>query len=569
LNLGTHTLNGQARTAALAVAAAIEVVPAGIVPYVSAGTLLVLGDETRAMAAAKRCNAQENISCTVVIAVPDAAAGAVERCTRDGMTVLTATVSSLAGYLGAFQPTLKNPGSETVIREVTDGRQAFDLVLDLTTPAFINSQLLPPGYFAPGDDATALQQALDEIPGLVGEFEKPQYFHYEAGICAHGSSGMTACTRCLDACPTDAIISLGDSIEVNPALCQGAGSCATACPTGAVTYSYPRLSDRLEHLRTILKSYRNNGGVDAVLLFHDCEAGRDVVAALAPQLPEHILPVEVEELGSIGMDTWLSALAYGAASVVLLGMPELPASVVREIKAQLEVTHALLGGMGYEAGVLRYTEQQGAGLLDTLENLSVPPCLEPAGFACLDEKRTVIRLAVDHLFEAATALHQRVRPLVTLPTGASFGEVLLDQARCTLCLACVSQCPANALSAGDEMPQLGFIEANCVQCGLCCRTCPEDAIAIAPRYLYDFPTRNTRRVLHEEEPFACIRCGKPFATRSVIEQITKKMQGHAMFQGDALARIKMCDDCRVVDIYDDQGGDTQTGIGQPLPGEGS
>jgi len=567
LSLCTHTLNGQARAAALVVAAAAEAVPAGIVPYMSAGTLLILGDEPRALAAAERCRQQENISCTV--AVPDAGAGTVERRARDGMTVLTATVSNLAGYLGAFQLTLKSADSEAVIHEITAGRQVFDLVLDLTTPAFINSQLLPPGYFAPGDDAVALQQALDEIPGLVGEFEKPQYFHYNAAICAHGSSGMTACTRCLDACPTDAITSLGDSVEVDPGLCQGAGSCATACPTGAITYSYPRLSDSLNRLRTLLKAYRDNGGADAVLLFHDREAGRDVIAALAPQLPEHILPVEVEEIGSVGMDTWLSALAYGAAAVVLLGTPGVPASIVKEINTQLDITHALLGGMGYEAGVLRYAEQQDVDLLDTLENLSVPPCLEPAGFAGLDEKRTVIRLAVDHLFAAATALHQRVRPLVTLPTGAPFGEVLLDQTRCTLCLACVSQCPANALSAGDEMPQLGFIEANCVQCGLCCRTCPEDAVAIAPRYLYDFPTRNTRRVLYEEEPFACIQCGKPFATRSVIEQITKKMRGHAMFQGDALARIKMCEDCRVVDIYDDQGGDTQTGIGQPLPGGSS
>ncbi|MGB5177602.1 MAG: 4Fe-4S dicluster domain-containing protein, partial [Gammaproteobacteria bacterium] len=183
----------------------------------------------------------------------------------------------------------------------------------------------------------------------------------------------------------------------------------------------------------------------------------------------------------------------------------------------------------------------------------------------LDEKRTVIRLAVDHLFDAA----ELKRPLVTLPTGAPFGEVLLDQVRCTLCLACVSQCPANALSAGTETPQLGFIEANCVQCGLCCRTCPEDAIAISPRYLYDFPTRNTRRILYEEEPYPCIVCGKAFATRSVIENITKKMQGHAMFKGAALQRIRMCEDCRVRDIYGDEGGDAQIRIDPSTNGRAS
>jgi ferredoxin len=536
LNLCTNTQNGQARATALADAAAARMVPAGIVPYASAGSLLILGDESRAQAAAASLKQQENIHCTIVSTVAEETTG-----------------FNLAGYLGAFQLTPAMPNE----------RQTFDMVLDLSALPLINSQMPPPGYFAPGDDAGALRQALDQIPELVGEFEKPQYFNYDASICAHGRSGMTACRRCLDACPTDAITSLGDSIEVNPGLCQGAGSCATACPTGAITYSYPRLSDGLDRLRAMLKRYREQGGANAVLLFHDREAGHDVVAALASDLPEHILPVEVEELGSVGMDSWLSALAYGAAAVLLLGTPRSPQSVVNEIQTQLEIAHALLAGMGYAPEILMYTEGQGVSLMDTIHGLSMRANTEPAGFAGLDEKRSVIRFALDHLVAVADA---QTRPLVTLPTGAPFGEVLLDKTRCTLCMACVSQCPASALSAGDETPQLGFIEANCVQCGLCCRTCPEDAIAISPRYLYDFPTRNTRRVLYEEEPFACIRCGKPFATRSVIKNISRKMQGHAMFEGAALERIKMCEDCRVQDIYGDGAADAQVVVEPLLPG---
>jgi ferredoxin len=564
LKLATNTPNGQARTAALAVAAAAETVPTGIVPYASAGTLLIVGEEAPALAAAEYCQQQENISCTVVVTGPENAA--VGRREQGDITVLTATVSALAGYLGAFQLTLAGAASDTLLDEITQGRQVFDLVLDLTTPAVISSELPPPGYFAPGDDAAARQQALEEIPALVGEFEKPQFFNYNASICAHGRSGMTACTRCIDACPTDAISSLGNAIEVDPGLCQGAGSCATACPTGAITYSYPRPGDGLNRLRAMLQSYRDKGGTDAVLLFHDSEAGRDVVTDVAAQLPENILPVELEELGSVGMDTWLSALAYGAAAVVLLDTPGSPASVVREIKAQLDVAHALLNGMGYDTDVLSLADLQGSYLVDNIKNIPVIKHREPAGFAGLDEKRTVIRLAVEHLFTTAGA---QTRPLVSLPTGAPFGEVLLDQARCTLCMACVSQCPASALSAGDESPQLGFIEANCVQCGLCCRTCPEDAIAISPRYLYDFSIRNTRRVLYEEEPFACTVCGKPFATRSVIENITKKMQAHAMFQGTALERIRMCEDCRVRDIYGDDSSDAQIRVDPSTTGRAS
>ncbi len=48
---------------------------------------------------------------------------------------------------------------------------------------------------------------------------------------------------------------------------------------------------------------------------------------------------------------------------------------------------------------------------------------------------------------------------------------------------------------------------------------------------------------------ACVRCGKPFGTLKAIEAMLGKLAGHSMFQGPALERLKMCGDCRVIDIY--------------------
>jgi hypothetical protein len=57
------------------------------------------------------------------------------------------------------------------------------------------------------------------------------------------------------------------------------------------------------------------------------------------------------------------------------------------------------------------------------------------------------------------------------------------------------------------------------------------------------------RVLKEEEPFHCIRCDKPFGTRSTIERVTAKLEGrHWMYKGGRLDLIKMCDDCRVAAV---------------------
>jgi len=516
-HLPRNTPAGKARAAALQAACKTQSEPAGIVTYQSTGRLLVIGSKASVREVRHALAGYPGITCSGLETVAGDAAPA------------------LSGYLGCF----------TLQKSAAAEPQVYDMVLDMGSPPLLNSEVPPPGYYAPGADPAALQTALAELSGLTGEFEKPRYFHYNAAICAHGRSGMTACTRCLDTCPASAITSLGDSIEVDAMLCQGAGSCATACPTGAITYAYPRPSDTLQRLRQLLHAYREAGGTDGVLLFHDSAAGRDTMQRLAARLPERVIPVELEELGSIGMDVWFAALAYGAAAVLLLATPLLPGSVRRELRHQVEVAGLILAGMGYPAEILQLCQADEDELPEIAGKLPGTAGRRPAGFAALDEKRSVIRLAVDHLLADAP----RARPLVNLPAGAPFGEIQLDAARCTLCMACVSQCPAHALDSGSEVPQLIFIEANCVQCGLCCRTCPEDAIAASPRYLYDRQQRSARRVLYETEPFLCVSCGKPFATRQVIEKITARLQGHAMFQGAALERLKMCEDCRVKAMF--------------------
>jgi ferredoxin len=94
-----------------------------------------------------------------------------------------------------------------------------------------------------------------------------------------------------------------------------------------------------------------------------------------------------------------------------------------------------------------------------------------------------------------------------------------------------------------------------VQCGLCDDACPEDAITLSVRLLTDPERRDTRRVLHEEEPVYCIVCAKPLATRSMLDNLARKLHGHPMFQSEeALRRLQMCGDCRVRDMVRGGGG---------------
>ena len=91
-----------------------------------------------------------------------------------------------------------------------------------------------------------------------------------------------------------------------------------------------------------------------------------------------------------------------------------------------------------------------------------------------------------------------------------------------------------------------------MQCGLCKSICPEDAITLAPRINF---REDARQAVEKktEEPFCCVRCGKPFAARGSIGAIVERLAGkHWMFaDGDAADKIMMCEDCRVIVQFDD------------------
>ena len=169
-------------------------------------------------------------------------------------------------------------------------------------------------------------------------------------------------------------------------------------------------------------------------------------------------------------------------------------------------------------------------------------------FAAQADKRSTLELAIDHL----AALAPQPADELPLPAaGSPFGTLVVDGAKCTLCLSCVSACPEAALADNPDKPQLKFIEKNCVQCGLCASTCPEDAITLQPRlWLADGgKARKQARVLAEMEPYRCVRCSKPFGTLRAIENMLTKLAGHSAFQGAAADRLKMCGDCRVIDLH--------------------
>lgn len=484
--------------------------------------------------------------------------------------------------------------------------ERFDLVLDLrASPAFSMHQP-PQGYLHAGADPLRRVQALVQLRDWVGEFDKPRFVHYEQRLCAHSRNERIGCDACVEVCSTRAIRSepsakgqtqgaavartrgpgaagvppaLGGRIVVEPHLCAGCGACTTVCPTGALSFRTPSAAEQGRRWQAMLTAYRAAGGRDAALLLHSQGGGTRLIDELGRAarldasvhgLPARVLPAALWHTASTGLEAWLMALAHGASQVWVLLTGEEAPQYRQALGEQMAIAQALLTGLGYAGEHFRLIEARDARDLAALDAALQASAAQgvavPTAVVAQADKRASLELALEHLVaqapqgkdtqDAKDANDTRATPpglpeAIALPAaGAPLGSLQLDRQRCTLCLSCVGACPSQALSDNPERPQLRFTEKNCVQCGLCVKTCPENALALQPRlWLADAGrARKSARVLHEAEPAQCVRCGKPFGTLQALQAVMARIGHHPAFQGAAAERLKMCSDCRVIDM---------------------
>ncbi|MGH8743077.1 MAG: 4Fe-4S binding protein [Burkholderiales bacterium] len=386
---------------------------------------------------------------------------------------------------------------------------------------------------------------------MTGEFEKPRFFNYKESICAHSRSEIIGCSKCIDICSTRAISPDGDHVKVEPHLCMGCGACASVCPSGAMTYAYPRVADLGARIKTMLQTYLNAGGEEPCLLLHNADYGRDLIAKLGRRgkgLPANVIPIETFHVASLGMDVMLGAVALGASGLMVLTTGSEAPQYKGSLQTQMGFAEEILQGQGYKGTHFQLIEANEVAALETaIWGFKTAQAVKPATFNLSNDKRTTLDFAFDHLAKNAPTIVEEIR----LSEGAPYGKIDVNKDTCTMCLACVGACPENALLDSKELPQLKFIERNCVQCGLCEKTCPEHAISLTPRLLLTKESKSSK-ILNEAEVFACIRCDKPFATKQMIDNMLGKLGAHSMFrEGPALNRLQMCADCRVIDMMSD------------------
>ncbi len=505
----------------------------------SHGACLVIGDTAAAHEAARQ------LSDTLAVTLLVSQAEEIE--SNASFDTIVGQLSRATGSLGqfslridAFQQVIAGGRGMTTWSDPKDGALTdCDVILDLSgnTPLFPAPEKRDGYLRADPGSVSATSDAVFKAAQMVGTFEKPLYVRLEAPLCAHSRAEQAACSKCLDICPTRAISSAGEHVAIDPLICAGCGACAALCPSGAITYDAPPVATLFQRLDTLARTFRASGGTAPKLLVHDAEFGMEMISLAARHgrgLPGDVIPLSVVALAGFGHAEMLAALATGFTRVDILLAPKTEADVLH---GEAELATAIAGAERIRILDISDPDALSDALYETAARQDVADPILPLG-----TRRQVVRLAAKALQPDAERL--------SLPPGAPYGAVLVDQDACTLCLSCVSLCPSGALGDNPDNPQLRFQEDACLQCGLCSTICPEQAITLAPQLdLTD--AAFTQKVLHEEEPFACIECGVLFGVKSTVERITEKLAGnHAMFSSaDTIRMIQMCDNCRVQAQY--------------------
>lgn len=581
--------------ALLAAAALPDPEPVATVSYRSGGNLLIIGGAQQALAWAKRLTTQLDVN----VLLTDSISGN-ERVHDRSFPMFSGAKIAISGYLGAFKVEWQqaNPidlesctrcnacvevcpenaidfsyqidlnkcsnhldcvkacaaiGAIDFSRTQIARSSAFDLILDLSTQPILRMSQPPQGYFAPGKDLDSQFDAVLRMTQMVGEFEKPKFFTYKEKLCAHSRSAKTGCNACIDVCSTAAISSKGDKVLVDPNLCAGCGACTTVCPTGAMSYAYLRPAYQGLRLKTLLTTYAKAGGKGPALLFHSKQSGAELLLQAGQSavkkgggLPAHVIPVDLHHTASLGIDLWMAAIAFGACNIAVLMTDEEALEYRQAVQNQMEIAQTILTGLGYAGQHFHLIHADSVVQLESALNSmrAAQAPLVAALFNVAADKRGTLAFALEHLYKHAPVKVEEIA--LPIGKGALYGEVKINKDACTLCMSCVGACPSSALMDNANAPQLRFIERNCVQCCLCEQTCPENAIQLVPRLLLT-EVASEARVLNEAQAFHCIKCQTPFATAKMMETMLLKLAGHGAFSGN-LARLKMCSDCRVIDM---------------------
>lgn len=364
---------------------------------------------------------------------------------------------------------------------------------------------------------------IEVVKKNINSYSYKKFTTYDSAICQYNERRVEICSKCEEVCPTVAITKddKTKTLTFSQIDCDGCGGCVSVCPSGALDYA-PTNRDSIFEMSKFYK------GTHPLVV-----PSKMNMQNLMINLKENVLPFAIEGEKFLSEVSFLTLLQMSGSQVVFYSDV-----LSKGTKDSIRILNDIYQKKYQKDAILVAMDKE--ELEDALNEVTF---IEDSYFN-FNQNDLKKREAFSQRLQRIVGIED----LGVVKTGEHihYGRVLVNEANCTLCLACVGACNVDALFANESDFTLRVNPSLCTACGYCEVSCPEvDCLTIVRDEIELQPTWFKENILAKDKLFACVECGKEFATTKAIEKIANMMGAIFALSSETKKRtLYCCEDCK-------------------------
>ena len=418
-------------------------------------------------------------------------------------------IKSISGHIGNLQVIVDDEGD--------------DVTLNVSQIVWFDAKQMgldQSGTFDP--NLSSVDDVIQTLKENINSYSYKKFTTYDKSICQYDGRREVICSKCEEVCPTVAITKddKTKTLTFSQIDCHGCGGCISVCPSGALEYA----PMNRESIYEVSKFYKETHPLIIPEKMN--------ITNLESFLKEGVLPLAIEGEKFLDESSFLTLLQMSGSQVIFYSD-----FLSKGSKDAIRIVNDI-----YQK---KYSKD---AILVAMNEDELKTALEEVSFV----ENSYFNFNQDTLKKREIFSH-RLQKLIgednlgVVKTGehVHYGKVIVNESTCTLCLVCVGACNVGALIADAKDNTLRLNPSLCTSCGYCEISCPEkDCLTIQRDIIELQPSWFKDSVLAQDTLFACVECGKEFATTKAIEKIAAMMG--PIFSVDPVKERSLycCADCK-------------------------